>query len=97
MMFHSHRSFVLQLADGEHVRCDHACVLRVLSGQVWITQMNDPDDHFLDAGQTMVVRTGARALVGAEGVAQIAMQRLSRSDAAAPSRTIAAWTCPPTN
>jgi hypothetical protein len=104
-MFTFKRHLVLQLRNGEFVRCSHRH-LRVMQGCVWVTQANDPDDHFLESGQGLFLRAGA--LVGAEGVAQVTLEaaptrlgallrRLSRSGAAASSRTIAAWTCPPTN
>jgi protein required for attachment to host cells len=102
------RPVVLQLRDGELIRCDQARLVRVVQGRVWVTQMHDPDDHFLHAGHTLALRAGARAIVGAEGAAQVTFvaapswlgtlrQRLSRSAGAARSRTIAAWTCPPTS
>jgi Protein of unknown function (DUF2917) len=97
---------VLHLRDGELLRCDQACLIRVMHGRVWITQMHDLDDHFLDAGQSLALRGGAHAMVGAEGAAQVALaaapsrldtlRRLLRSWAAAPRATIAAWSGPPT-
>jgi hypothetical protein len=98
---------VLQLRDGELFRCDQACVVRVVHGRVWVTRRHDPDDHFLDAGQALVLRGGARAIVGAEGAALVALaaapsrlhalrQRLLRSGAVAPRATMAAWSGPPT-
>lgn len=102
------RPVVLQLRDGELIRCDEARLVHVVQGRVWVTQMHDPDDHFVEAGQAIELRAGASAIVGAEGAAQVTFvaapslldmlrQRLSRSGASAPSRTIAAWTCPPTS
>ena len=40
--------------------------LRVLAGSAWVTQANDPDDHFLQPGQTLSLRIGSHAVVGAE-------------------------------
>ena len=77
-MLKFHGPIVLQLRDRELFRCDQACLVRVMQGRVWITQRNDPDDHFLDAGQALALRGGAQAIVGAEGTAQVAL-------AAAPS------------
>lgn len=108
MLIKFKRPVVLQLRDGELIRCDQARLVRVLQGRIWVTQKRDPDDHFVEAGQAIALRAGAHAIVGAEGAAQVTFaaapslldrvrQRLSRSGAAARSRTIAAWTCPPTN
>jgi len=96
-MLKFHHPAVLQLAAGEFAHFDQACLVRVVQGRVWITHAQDPDDHFLDAGQAMALPAGAQALVGAEGAAHLTVQRLSRSDAAAPGATIAAWTSPPTS
>src|SRR6266571_3554174 len=63
---------VLQLQDGELLPLD-GLWLSVVRGRVWITQACDPDDHFLDAGQSMRLPRGARALLSAEGPAQIAL------------------------
>lgn len=99
-MLKFHGPVVLQLRDGELFRCDQACLVRVMQGRVWITQMHDLDDHFLAAGQVLALRGGA--IVGAECAAQVALaavprrlhalrQRLSRSRAAsARAATIAA-------
>ncbi len=40
--------------------------LRVLAGSAWVTQANDMEDHFLQPGQTLTLRPGSRALIGAE-------------------------------
>lgn len=42
------------------------CLLRVLSGRVWVTQSHDLTDHFLSAGQSLPLRPGAWVVVGAE-------------------------------
>ena len=40
--------------------------LHVLAGTAWVTQAHDPEDHFLQPGQTLTLRPGARAIIGAE-------------------------------
>jgi hypothetical protein len=49
----------------------HDAWLSVVRGRVWVTQAGDPADHFLDSGQSIRLRAGARALVGAEGAAEV--------------------------
>lgn len=61
---------VLQLRDGELVPLDDAWV-SVVHGCVWITQADDSRDHFLHGGQALRVVPGARALMSAEGWAQV--------------------------
>lgn len=39
------------------VRCTAPQILRVISGQVWITQSHDAVDHFLKAGESMLLRS----------------------------------------
>lgn len=66
-------SALVLLRDGELLRCSdrHDVWVTVVQGRVWITQANDPDDHFLDAGQSMRLAAGADGLVGAEGAARV--------------------------
>jgi hypothetical protein len=61
------------LRDGELLRCSdrHDTWVTVVQGRVWITQANDLDDHFIDAGQSMRLAAGADALIGAEGAARL--------------------------
>jgi hypothetical protein len=98
---------VLQLQDGELLPLD-GLWLSVVRGRVWITQAGDPDDHFLDAGQSMRLPRGARALLSAEGPAQIALAAHTytpqprRAHEAAQwllsfLRPRAPWTYPPTS
>lgn len=61
---------VLQLRDGELLPVDDAWV-SVVHGCVWITQAQDSRDHFLHGGQALRVAPGARALMSAEGWAQV--------------------------
>lgn len=67
---------VLQLSDGQllHWRQAVAVRLRVVSGRVWLTRPGDPDDHFLDAGDVLPLAPGGGVLIGAEGVAQVAIE-----------------------
>ncbi len=39
--------------------------LEVLQGRVWLTRAGDPDDHFVDFGQSVVVPASGRVLVEA--------------------------------
>lgn len=98
---------VLHLAEGQLLpwRQRAPVWLRVLRGRVWVTQANDADDHFLDAGARMRLRPGARVLIGAEGAAQLAFAaepgRLSRvvqrlSSSRARRASIASSSCPAT-
>jgi hypothetical protein len=65
---------VLHLKNGQIIAAD-AAWLSVVRGRVWVTQAGDPDDHFLEDGQAMRLAAGTRALVGAEGPAQVALMR----------------------
>ena len=80
------------LRDGELLRCfdRHDVWVTVVQGRVWITQANDPDDYFLDAGQSMRLAAGADALVGAEGAARIMVMQGPRCAEGARPRTIGA-------
>lgn len=40
--------------------------LRVIAGAAWVTQAHDMEDHFLQPGQTLLLRPGSRAIIGAE-------------------------------
>jgi len=63
------------LRPGQFLRCAErrAVWLSVVRGRVWVTHAQDPDDHFLDAGQSIKLPAGAQALLGAEGAAQLAL------------------------
>jgi hypothetical protein len=43
----------------------HRHQLAVQTGRLWLTQPNDPTDHFLDAGQSLALRPG-RVVIQAE-------------------------------
>ena len=64
----------LRLRDGELMSLDEAwlCVER---GRVWVTMAGDPADHYLDSGHAIRLPRGARALVGAEGSAELTLVR----------------------
>ena len=47
--------------------------LEVLHGRVWLTRSGDPDDHFVDRGDAMVVPARGRAIVAAIDDAQPAL------------------------
>lgn len=66
------RPVVLQLRPGELVAVA-GVRLAVESGRVWVTRAGDPADHLLGGGAVMQIEPGARALVGAEGPAQVAV------------------------
>lgn len=63
---------VLQLRDGELLAVG-GVRLAVERGRVWVTQTGDPEDHVLGGGESMQIVAGARALVSAEGPAQLAL------------------------
>ena len=97
---------VLQLQDGELLSVE-AVWLSVVRGRVWVTQAHDPDDHFLHGGQAMRLAAGARALVSAEGPAQVSLvaaptwrEALKREASKWVPRFTArrpSWISPPTN
>jgi hypothetical protein len=47
--------------------------LEVLHGRVWVTRSGDPDDHFVDFGQSVVIPASGRVLVEALGDGQTAL------------------------
>ena len=97
---------VLQLQDGELLSVEDVW-LSVVRGRVWVTQAHDLDDHFLHGGQAIRLPAGARALVGAEGPAQVSLvaapswwQALRREASKWGPRFTArrpSWISPPTN
>jgi hypothetical protein len=64
----------LRLRDGELTTIDEAW-LSVERGRVWVTLASDPVDHFLDSGHAIRLPRGARAIVGAEGWAELRVLR----------------------
>jgi hypothetical protein len=57
----------LKLSRGEVIAWDQAATrVRVVWGQVWITQRNDLVDHFLHHGQCFELRRGQGMLLSAE-------------------------------
>lgn len=76
-MLHFEPPVALQLPPGRLLRWRQreAVRLRVDAGRVWVTQARDPDDHFLDVGESMLLAPHAQVLIGAEGAAQIVFER----------------------
>lgn len=66
------RSVVVQLHDGELLPVE-AVWLSVVRGRVWLTQAGDPDDHFIESGQSIRLAAGCLALMSAEGSAQVSL------------------------
>ena len=57
----------LRLSQGEVINWEQATTrVRVVSGQVWITQRNDLIDHFLHHGQCFELRRSQGTLISAE-------------------------------
>lgn len=57
----------LKLGQGEVIAWNQAATrVRVVAGRVWITQRNDPADHFLHPGQWFELGRGRGLLIGAE-------------------------------
>jgi Protein of unknown function (DUF2917) len=74
----------LTLAQGELLAWHQGRVrLCVLSGTAWVTRPNDPDDHFLHAGQTLEFRDG---LISAESALCLRFE----APQAAPARALRA-------
>lgn len=67
---------VLQLSPGRLMRWQQrdAVRLRVDAGRVWVTQASDPDDHFLERGDSMLLAPRAGVLIGAERDARIVFE-----------------------
>jgi hypothetical protein len=61
---------LLQLQGGELLPL-HGVQLRVEQGIVWVTRAGDLDDHFLGAGDVMLLERGAAALVGVDAPARL--------------------------
>jgi hypothetical protein len=64
----------LRLREGELMSIDEAWI-SVERGRVWVTLASDPVDHFLDSGHAIRLPRGARAIVGAEGSAELMLMR----------------------
>jgi hypothetical protein len=61
---------LLQLQGGELLAL-HGVQLSVEQGIVWVTCAGDLDDHFLGAGDVMLLEHGADALVGVDAPARL--------------------------
>jgi hypothetical protein len=81
---------VQTLHAGEHRawRSRRPVRLHVQRGRVWVTSSNSLDDHFVDAGMSLVLPADADVLVGAESDTRV---RLDDAVRAAPAAR-AAWT-----
>lgn len=91
----------LKLAAGELLACPRGGVtLRVITGCAWVTQRNDPDDHFLQPGQAFELQPGALTLIGAEQETWLRLEsergwaarlwlRLARPAHSSPAATVA--------
>jgi hypothetical protein len=64
---------LLQLQGGELLPL-HGVQLRVEQGMVWVTCAGDLDDHFLVAGDVMLLERGADALVGVDAPARLRLE-----------------------
>lgn len=78
---------VLHLRPGELLAIAGVRLV-VRSGRVWVTRAGDPADHLLGDGAEMQIEPGARALVGAEGAAQVAVSPAPRDLPAALRRAL---------
>lgn len=85
-------STTLHMCAGQFLHCaeQRPVWLSVLRGRVWVTHALDPDDYFLDPGQSMRLPAGARALVGSETVAQVLLVEEPGSRRWGPGATIGA-------
>ena len=62
--FYADRGGVARLFDGAPLRIDHrGGELSVVRGRVWVTREGDLDDHVLEAGQSMLLRSAAAVVV----------------------------------
>ena len=66
---------VLQLQGGELLPLS-GVRLGIERGCVWVTRAGDIDDHFLVAGQTMLLERGVQAIVGADAPTQLRLAPL---------------------
>jgi hypothetical protein len=76
----------VQVPCGETVSWQPRAALqvRVVAGRAWITWQGEPDDHFLDAGASMLLPAGCRALVGAETALSLVVEPQAASGAWSP-------------
>jgi hypothetical protein len=80
------------MGPGQFLRCaeQRPVWLSVLRGRVWVTHAQDPDDHFLDPGQSIRLPAGAQALVGSETAAQVLLVQEPAQRRWGPGATIGA-------
>ena len=88
-MSHDDDPTLVHLHDGQLMRgpTNRPAWITVLRGRAWITQANDPDDHFLDPGQSMHLAPGAHVLISADGAAQLLL-----ANAPQPRRSLRRYT-----
>jgi hypothetical protein len=65
-------------------------VLHVLHGRVWVTASDRLDDHFVDAGASLVLPAHAQVLIGAETAARFAIDA-THCGASSPRLPGSAW------
>jgi hypothetical protein len=85
-------STTFHMGPGQFLHCaeQRPVWLSVLRGRVWVTHALDPDDHFLDPGQSIRLPAGALALVGSETAAQVLLVEEQASRRWGPGATIGA-------
>ena len=77
----------LTLPRGELLRWNQGQVtLRGVSGRAWVTRPNDPDDHFLHAGESLKLSEG---LIGAD--TDLCLSFEAARPLAGALRVVAAW------
>ena len=66
------RGETLTLASGSarRLRCSPGTYLHVVSGSLWLTQTGDPQDYFLEAGQSKQIGNG-RAIIESRSTAPL--------------------------
>lgn len=73
---HSEHPHVMQTHDIVTLHPPSALVLRVITGQVWLTESGDMTDHFVKGGETKVLKS-ARCVLQAQTHSLIAIEPLS--------------------
>jgi hypothetical protein len=62
--FYADRGGIARLTQGAPLRIDHrGGELSVVRGRVWVTRPGDLDDHVLEAGQSMLLRSADAVVV----------------------------------
>jgi hypothetical protein len=71
-MFPTSEYPTVRLAAGELLHIDDAWI-GVARGRVWVTMAGDDVDHFLERGRALRLPPHCRAIVGAEGEAEVVL------------------------